>query len=369
MSGSTDTSLEEQINSARQSISSDGYPMSIGELTNLYKEGELIIRPEFQRFFRWNEDQKSRLIESLLLGIPLPSIFVAQQQGGKWELVDGLQRVSTILQLQGVLKDSPPLQLLPTKYLPALDGKVWEDSDPAKSLSEAQRLDIKRSKIDVKIIKRESSRQTKFDLFQRLNSYGTTANAQEVRSALMVAVSADAFSWLEKLASSKHFRICTQFSERLLEERYDLEIALRFLVLHNRPESGLRLTSLRDFSQVLDNESVRIAEEYPKNARKLERVFTKTFEIVASNGGDLVFKKWDPRRKEFIGSFLNTAFEIFGLGLGYCIANRLSHRTDLLNLVIETWAKPKFSSGFATGRSTEARLAEFVPLGRELLRS
>lgn len=90
--------LEKQISTARQSVYADGYPMSIGELTNLYKEGEMIIRPEFQRFFRWSQVQKSNLVESILLGIPIPSIFVAQTESGKWELVDGLQRVSTILE-------------------------------------------------------------------------------------------------------------------------------------------------------------------------------------------------------------------------------------------------------------------------------
>jgi len=94
--------------------------MSIGELTNLYRDGELIIRPEFQRFFRWTSIQKSRLVESILLGIPLPSIFVAQTLGGVWEVVDGLQRVSTLLELQGELKDGegnilPPLRLDGTK--------------------------------------------------------------------------------------------------------------------------------------------------------------------------------------------------------------------------------------------------------------
>src|ERR1700693_1394101 len=134
--------LEQQIAVARRTISSDGYPMSIGELTNLYREKELEIRPEFQRFFRWTELQKSRLIESILLGIPLPSIFVAQTESGKWELIDGLQRVSTILQLQGELLDPnqqvvPPLVLRGTKYLPALEGRVWQSDDPSSSLSDA----------------------------------------------------------------------------------------------------------------------------------------------------------------------------------------------------------------------------------------
>src|SRR5690606_21799915 len=93
--------LEGEIAKGRRDISSDGYSMSLGELTNLYKEGELIIRPAFQRLFRWDLEQKSKLVESILLGIPLPSIFVAQDENGRWEVVDGLQRISTILQLQG----------------------------------------------------------------------------------------------------------------------------------------------------------------------------------------------------------------------------------------------------------------------------
>src|ERR1035438_4557980 len=126
--------LQALVLKIRRTISADGYPMSIGEVTNLYREGELIIRPEFQRFFRWKQEQKSRLVESLLLGIPLPSIFVSQLPDGKWELVDGLQRISTILELQGELLDSdgrkePALELTETKFLPDLAGRVWESED------------------------------------------------------------------------------------------------------------------------------------------------------------------------------------------------------------------------------------------------
>jgi len=115
------STLDEQLNDARRNIFTDSYPMSIGELTNVYAEGDLIIRPPFQRLFRWNDDQKSRLIESILIGIPLPSIFVAQDEEGRWELVDGLQRISTILQLQGLLDKQiyPQLTLIGTKYLPS----------------------------------------------------------------------------------------------------------------------------------------------------------------------------------------------------------------------------------------------------------
>lgn len=371
MSNSNSSSLEKEIRETRRTISTDGYPMSIGELTNLYKEGELIIRPEFQRFFRWSETQKSTLIESILLGIPIPSIFVAQTEGGKWELIDGLQRVSTLLHLQGELLESgskaPPLVLRSTKYLPSLEGVSWENPNPKLALSDAQKLDIKRAKLDLKIIKRESSTSTKFDLFQRLNSYGSSLNAQEMRSALLVAASSDCFAWIESLSSDNNFRTCTQLSERLIEERYDLELVIRFLVLHNRESKQLTLTSLRDLPQVLDNESIRLAESFPSGARELEAVFRETFKILANNGGDEIFKKWDITKQEFRGSFLNTSFEVFGLGLGYAIANSIEYKKDLLAVVKNFWSRPGMNSGFATGRSTEARLSEFIPLGRQLV--
>ncbi len=98
-------SLREEIEDRRRAINTDAYAMSIGELINLYRDDELDIHPEFQRFFRWSDEQKSRLIESLLLGIPIPSIFIQQRQDGVWDVIDGLQRLSTIFQLVGILKN------------------------------------------------------------------------------------------------------------------------------------------------------------------------------------------------------------------------------------------------------------------------
>ena len=97
-------SLDQEIKDRGSEIHSDGYAMSIGELMNLYRDGELDIHPEFQRFYRWSVEQKSRLIESILLGIPIPSIFVSQREDGVWDVIDGVQRLSTILEFAGELK-------------------------------------------------------------------------------------------------------------------------------------------------------------------------------------------------------------------------------------------------------------------------
>lgn len=98
-------SLKEEIAEKKKDMVVDSYPMSIGEVMNLYKDGELDVHPEFQRFFRRDEEQKTKLIESILLGIPIPPIFVSQKINGTWDVIDGQQRLSTILQFLNVLKE------------------------------------------------------------------------------------------------------------------------------------------------------------------------------------------------------------------------------------------------------------------------
>lgn len=144
-------SLQEEIDLKSKTIKSDGYPMSIGELASMYKEGEIDIHPDFQRLYRWNDEQKTKLIESILLGIPIPSIFVAQRDDGVWDVIDGLQRLSTIFQFMGILRDEnnnlyQPLRLQGTEYLPSLVNKVWESENEDESLTMTQRLIIKRAR-------------------------------------------------------------------------------------------------------------------------------------------------------------------------------------------------------------------------------
>ena len=123
--------LEAQVSDAGRKVVTDSITMSFGEIATYYSAGDLNINPEFQRAFRWTINKRSNLIESLVLSIPLPSVFVFEDQDNKWELVDGLQRLSTVFEFMGILKDAEtgairkPSVLATTKYLPALSGAVW----------------------------------------------------------------------------------------------------------------------------------------------------------------------------------------------------------------------------------------------------
>jgi len=172
--------LQDEIKKAKKEIVSDGYDMSVGEIISLYKEGEISIYPDFpdfQRPFRWKKEQKTRFIESLLLGIPIPPILVFQDEDGIWELIDGLQRLSTIFEFAGILHlpeggTAPPISLEGTKLLPSLAGKYWNSTSDQEDngIGRANQFEIRRARIRVEILRYESDPSAKYEFFQRLRS-------------------------------------------------------------------------------------------------------------------------------------------------------------------------------------------------------
>jgi len=93
--------LSEEINLMAREIHTDGYPMSIGEIASLYKTKNSIYILNFKGYSAGQSYKNPKLIESILLGIPIPSIFVSQRDDGVWDVVDGLQRLSTIFDSWG----------------------------------------------------------------------------------------------------------------------------------------------------------------------------------------------------------------------------------------------------------------------------
>ena len=100
--------LLDKIQTARDEVKPDNGRVTIGEVITSYNDKEIILNPNFQRVFRWSPVQKSRLIESILLGIPLPPIFVSVDKRTIWTVIDGVQRLSTLLEFsKNLIVESP----------------------------------------------------------------------------------------------------------------------------------------------------------------------------------------------------------------------------------------------------------------------
>lgn len=362
--------LTEEIERAQRFVRTDAYQMSIGEIVSMYETAEFVIDPEFQRLFRWDIGQKSKLIESLLLGIPIPSIFVFEQENGTWELIDGLQRISTILEFMGRLRISdrgtlPPSLLEGTSYLPALHNAVWEKSEhiPGISLDEQVPLDkshqlaIRRSRISVEILKRPSENETKFDLFQRLNAGGTLANAQELRNCVMLMVNAEYFRAIKDAANGADFRSVTAVSESQVEKQRHLELAVRFLVHVYVPyDGGL------DVEEYIDDGVVRLCKDGDQDGAVA--LISNTFRLLESVAGDESLRRYaDGTHSGKVG--------LVGLeGIAVGVAKNLDEITKLgdpVQFVREKiqgfWSQPQTLDLTSPGLRGTIRIQRTVPFG------
>ena len=360
--------LSDEISRRRQEIFSDGYSMSVGELISMYEHDELDLHPQFQRFFRWTDLQKSRLIESLLLGIPVPSIFVAQRTDGVWDVIDGLQRLSTILQFVGILKDEDgnlraPLHLTATDYLPSLNGKTW-NGNAISGIGRDNQLLIKRSKFDVKIVLRESSDASKYELFQRLNMGGSQLSDQEIRNTMIIMVDPSFYDWIDSLSQNEHFQSCIALSDRLLSEQYDLELVVRFLTLSRIQDSGFRV--IEDLGSFLNTEILRLAEDDTYDRTEEEATFSATFQVLADTLGSNVFRRFDASRSRHLGGFLISAFEVFAIGMNPDIGVWPKAMADdlLPNLVRDIWSDDAFTANIGSGVRASSRIQRVIPYAR-----
>jgi hypothetical protein len=363
--------LETEIESAQRLVRTDAYQLSIGEVVNMYRERELLINPDFQRLFRWDIGQKSKLIESLFLGIPLPPIFVFEQDDGKWELIDGLQRVSTLLEFMGQLRDPandrplPPTALVATHYLPSLDRVVWERSDlvpdvpPPEQmpLSGPMQLAIRRARLSVEILKRPSSNSTKYDLFQRLNAGGTALNPQEMRNVIIIMVNGEYHAFMKRLAQRPSYLTVLAASTDQLEKQRDMEFVSRFLVLTFVDYDG-RL----DVEEFLDDGIVQLAVR--GEMRSAEDTFNRTFDLLDQAFGANALRRFDNRAP--VGRVLLAAYECIAVGIARNI-DAIGRQPDpveyIQRRIFQFWDHPEIISFFVAGLRGTVRIQRTVPFG------
>ena len=229
------TTLHAQISQMRNSLKADRLDMSFGEIMATYERGELIISPEFQRLFRWNIEQRTRFLESIILGIPIPPIFVAEDKKGRWELVDGLQRISTILSFFGNLNGPGARRengwmLHEATLVPALKGFT------SGTLPNNYILNIKRAVCRVEIIKWDSQWDMRYELFSRLNTGGSPLTEQEVRNSIFRGGLKRLYAFVDEIKHSDLFVKLVNLSENRKSKLYDDELIIRFLSLVNNWE-------------------------------------------------------------------------------------------------------------------------------------
>ena len=241
-------------------------PLLVDSLVARIEHDEIDLTPDFQRSLVWSEMQKCRLIESLLLRIPIPVFYVAADEKENWTVVDGIQRISTIHEY---LTDRFPLRQL--EYLDQLDGQTYS------TLPRPMQRRINETQFVVNVIEPGMPEEAMFNIFRRINTAGTALNGQEIRHALH---SGPAREYLKKLAETQDFLEATRRS--VISKRMgDRECVLRFLAFridtweeYNTDDlDGYLGRAMTKINAMSEDARERIALDFKKAMRAASRIF------------------------------------------------------------------------------------------------
>ncbi|MFE1403494.1 DUF262 domain-containing protein [Streptomyces sp. NPDC058770] len=188
------------------------------------------LAPDFQRRAGiWTDEKQSRLIESLLLRIPIPSFYAAEQKDGSWAIADGIQRLTSIARfLDAEAVNAPPLRRKGLEYLRNFAGAGFHD------LSGKLQIRLRETEVVVHVIRRGTPEPVMFNVFARINTGGEPLTRQEIRHALIPGRSRRTL--LAELAESEEFRSATGYSV-VGDRMADREMVLRFLAFRLTPRT------------------------------------------------------------------------------------------------------------------------------------
>lgn len=213
---------------------------SVKQVLEMIDEGDLELQPEFQRRRVWTSKQKSLLIESLLLRIPLPVFYFSADTDGKLQVIDGLQRLSTIHDfVKGGDDGNRKFKLRNLEYLQEMVGK--KSFDDLKGLVWSRR--ILQASLIANIVDPQTPPQVKLNIFGRLNRQGTPLSLQELRHAMSGERSR---KFLLELSKNENFHLATRNSLRDSKRMHDIEVALRFCAFQLHFEDYSKFGSLSE---------------------------------------------------------------------------------------------------------------------------
>ncbi|OOW10246.1 hypothetical protein MF4642_07815 [Acinetobacter sp. MF4642] len=317
MSDNTVPALISEIDENLKNVHTQSLDISFNELLDMVTSSELDISPDYQRIFRWSAGAQSRFIESLLLEMPVPPIYVVEIEDNKKLLIDGLQRLSSYLHFRGELNapEEPvcinkgeKLTLTDCDIIESLNGKTYDD------LGTALQIKLKRSFVRVEVVRKSSNHKFKYHMFKRLNTGGTLLTDQQMRNCTIRLLDNKFNDFIIALSKNENFKITT---ENLTQEQifgaYDQELVLRFFTFLNNRDAFKH--DIRDFmteymEQVSDPDHNR---EFDFIAQ--EQIFNKTFEILAKVLGNQSFSRANINRTKLASMFIVYQFESFALGI------------------------------------------------------
>lgn len=346
---------------------------TLREVVEQIKEREIDLAPDFQRDFVWKQRQRTRLVESVLLGIPLPAFYFNQDRDGTYQVVDGVQRLTTI---RLFMADQHTLDRADLEYLRELHGDSFSDLEPALKRR------MRTSQIVVHVIEPQTPDDIKYDIFGRVNTLGEPLSAQEIRHAMSKSQSRQ---FLHDLVHLKSFDEATGFyfyrpssdtASTLVRDSKrmtDRELALRFCAF-----SGFAIDEYRkldsldayliEFTRRIDGRSTDASALTDSDLDNLRCAFDRAMRNAAAILGREAFRRFSahtPRR----GPINRAIFEAQSIALSAYPFKELEPRAERVReALLGAFENPEYVQSVTVSTGASGRIEQRLEMTRDLLR-
>jgi hypothetical protein len=369
-----ETRVEEEDKSSDNSPSKPWDPKDIRITTKVFtireiftqiEEGELDLAPDFQRSFVWKDKQQLRLIESILLGIPLPAFYFNQVKDGAHQVIDGVQRLTT---LKRFMSDNLELKEADLEYLKSLQGKKFS------SLDVAIRRRFSGTQIVAHVIEPQTPDEVKYDIFSRVNTGGSQLNAQEIRHCMSKTKSR---AFLHSLVVSQSFDLVmgrTFFQKDETTGKWvrndlrmaDREMALRFCAFYVASEEDY--AKAENLDKFLLQFTKRIDEKFSESEFQETKIaFERAMQNCHTILGNAAFRRWlpgDTRR----GPFNRAIFESQAIAFTkYSLEELLPHKEAIQKAFRELFLDATYDNAVRFGTGSPLKVKQRLSKPKEQL--
>lgn len=276
--------LEEEIESIevpsdKRKIYTDLGDPEVESLHGKFKRDKLIVQPDFQRQFVWDSTKASRLIESALLGIPIPLVYISEEPDNKEYVIDGQQRLKSFFSfIDGAFPDGTDFKLTGLKVFRELNGTKY------RTLTDDLQDIIRYFKIRTITFKKDSDKNLKFEIFERLNTGSVSLNDQELRNCIYRG----SFNLLLKeLSTDTDFTFLLGL-KKPDKRMKDIELVLRFSAYHHATYLNYK-PPMKNFLNVEAEKYVNIGKD---DAQQLKAAFKSACQIIRSMFARNSFKRF-----------------------------------------------------------------------------
>lgn len=269
--------LPEQI---EKKILSQTKDFTIREFKTMVDEGDIVLKPDYQRNFVYDIKLSSKLIESVLMEVPIPVIYLAEEENGTYSVIDGQQRLTSFISfLNGTLPSGEYFSLKGLTVLRELNNKKFSE------LNKVQQSKIKKTTIHTIIIKKESQDDIKFDIFERLNTGSVKLNEDEIRNTIYRG---NYIKLLAELEDNINFNKMVNRPNSKKRMGYRGMI-LRFFALSEKTYINYK-PGMKQFCNIELRDNKDMSEDKQEEYR---RKFNKAVDLTYSVFGENAFKKFN----------------------------------------------------------------------------